>query len=526
MVDGVTRSTATGSAASLTTGRVAPTVADVGAAAVDPPAPLTTVGLAPREDLLGPTRSATATMASAGATLRTSPHAVHALLSTTAAAPSPQARAAQLSLLAPSTALHGDLALRKEAVFRSWVADRIAPKTGVPHVSKTFFGLVDAVRSQKPEKVGELLELALELARAEVAKIPGVTSEPRARAHLELGTALIALSGHALRTAAAKQPETFVFQSFPKYLNDGRAVDDGWDKCCHLLNQMMFSYVTLYDREYGDGALHAAFHAVAQGMDEGGIAAQIGQVYDDNKGRSGPLLKHARPAPPDTHHIYFPRPTGMSPAEAEAYDGAVRVGDAHEHLTTRHGGYSPSDLGMATTAEPWMEDTRHVLSGLRDPGLRNELFANRQGAYLGVTAFRDPTQPLAIAHDHGNGWPNGPYVRDGAGQDVGFAPYPTLALTAARRGALTKALKKDAALAGPLLSAIVKTAGWDDAPGKVVLKVKSDGFVITRGPLALVVGPKPGRYEQIELTHADGRTRSFSTLALPSATALRASAAP
>lgn len=482
------------------------------------PAALGTPDLATPEQRLGPARSARH-VGEAGVTLRASPFAVHALL------PKPldgEALAAQRSLLAPSKALEGDLALRKEAVFKTWVADRISLGGSTPHVAQTFLGLVGAVRSTKPKRVGELLDLALELARAEVAKLPGVTSEPRARAHLELGTALIALSGHALRTGASKLPENFIFERFPKYLNDGRAVDDGWDKCCHLLNQLMFSYVTLYDQEYGDGALHTAFHATAAGMDEGGVSAAIAKVYDQNRGRSGPFLKTARPAPPDTHEIYFARPTDLSPREAQAYDGAVRVGDAHEHLTTRHGGYALQDLGMATHAEPWMEDTRHVLSGLRDPGLRNELFANRQGAYLGVQLFRDPSATPVIAHDRGDGWPNGPYTADGHGQDVGFDPYPTRELTAARRGALLKAVGKDKALAAPLLSWILKTAGWSEPDGATKAKVEGGQLVLTRGPVKLVVAATPGNYEQAVLTDGAGRSRSFSTLALPSARALRA----
>lgn len=487
-----------------------------------PPAAPATPELATREQRLGPARSARH-MGQPGATLRASPFAVHALLSDPIAgqALSGQALAAQRSLLSPSKALEGDLALRKEAVFKTWVADRINPDGGTPHVAQTFLGLVGAVRTQAPKRVGELLDLALELARAEVAKIPGVTSEPRARAHLELGTALIALSGHALRTGASKLPENFIFERFPKYLNDGRAADDGWDKCCHLLNQLMFSYVTLYDQEYGDGALHAAFHATADGVDEGGIAAKIAAVYDQNRGRSGPFLKSARPAPPDAHEIYFPRPTDLTAREAQAYDGAVRVGDAHEHLTTRHGGYSVEELGMATHAEPWMEDTRHVLSGLRDPGLRNELFANRQGAYLGVQLFRDPSAPPVIAHDRGDGWPNGPYASDGKGQDVGFDPYPTRELTAARRAALTKAVGKDKALAAPLMSWILKTAGWPEQAGATAAKIDARQLVVTRGPIKLVVASTPGNYEQATLTDGSGRSRSFSTLALPSARVLR-----
>lgn len=124
-------------------------------------------------------------MGQPGATLRASPFAVHALLSDPIAdhalsgqALAGQALAAQRSLLSPSKALEGDLALRKEAVFKTWVADRINPDGGTPHVAQTFLGLVGAVRTQAPKRVGELLDLALELARAEVAKIPGVTAPP------------------------------------------------------------------------------------------------------------------------------------------------------------------------------------------------------------------------------------------------------------------------------------------------------------------------------------------------------------
>jgi hypothetical protein len=71
------------------------------------------------------------------------------------------------------------------------------------------------------------------------------------------------------------------------------------------------------------------------------------------------------------------------------------------------------------------------------------------------------------------------------------------------------------------MSWILKTAGWPEQAGATAAKIDARQLVVTRGPIKLVVASTPGNYEQATLTDGSGRSRSFSTLALPSARALR-----
>ena len=92
----------------------------------------------------------------------------------------------------------------------------------------------------------------------------------------------------------------------------------------------------------------------------------------------------------------------------------------------------------------WLEDTAHILSGLRDVGLRNELFANREGAYkLGVlrSAIRCAR---ACASTSVTAGPNGPYGPSHVD--------PNQALTEQRARSLRHAIEQKAATPDFLLS--------------------------------------------------------------------------
>jgi hypothetical protein len=298
------------------------------------------------------------------------------------------ARSALPSIFLAPDALFG---VEHEAQFKNWAMKQVETN---PHIGHVFRAVLELMRSDaRPTTVGALLEHARTAARDSLEKDPLLPEDRRTREHLIMLATFVGLAAHSLHSIRGE-----VTCLFPRYIPDGRPGEAGFDKCWHLLNQAMFAFVHLFDRTYGGDTARDFTKAVDE-ADAHGAARHVSATYERTRGACGALLPGTLPGPIAEPTIYFAPPEWNSPEEREAYELAVRIGDAHE--------YSP-DFGDpaligSNTHDPIGEivATFDVCSSLRDPGVARDLTANRTGAWLGVMAFRDPSRFQELPYDDG-----------------------------------------------------------------------------------------------------------------------------
>lgn len=307
-----------------------------------------------------------------------------------------------------------------------------------PSVLATHNEVGKRLLAQRPENLAQLLVVGRACAREALEASGELKAAGEGAEHLVTQTALVALSQHAFWWHGE------VREQFPRFLSDGRSLGgrgndaEGSDKAWHAVDQAMFSYAVLFDAHFGDGKTAAALLGTVEAFDPQNTALKIGEAYDRVRGAAGGLTAGSMPVH-DENPIYFARPTDLSPDEAKAYDGAVRVGDAYEHVSSHHfpkyEKYDPDALGThPELRDPLaaVDDTREVHSGLADPGVTRDLTADRIGAYWGVQLFRDPKGSWAIPFDEGDRFKDRPLAPGAKGT---FPQY--LAHEAALLGALT-----------------------------------------------------------------------------------------
>lgn len=299
--------------------------------------------------------------------------------------------AAMRSVLGPSTALQA--AGKSNHAFKDWVTDQV---TGNPATHATFTGLANLlVSANRPQTVSDVISATIGIAREQINKLPNAPTSERARMHMATATAMMALAAHGMFCVPGHQA-----QSFPHFLPDGRLQDYGHDKSRHCVDHAMFSFIALYDQFYGDGTHAEQLLGQVDKIDTQGWGAAVGKAYEDARGTLGPLLKGYQPAPPEDISVYFGRPDDLNPAEAKAYDYAVRVGDYYEAASTD--GFSLDKLGRDPVAGGLPLDSTE---GLSDPGTTRDLTANRIGAWIGTQLFRDPSAVPPIPFDTGRQLP-------------------------------------------------------------------------------------------------------------------------
>lgn len=279
-----------------------------------------------------------------------------------------------------------------EHSFKAWAAAQVAANPHINHV----YGAIDALVKgpERPTRVGELLEKTRAIAAASLADDPLFPDDPRTAQQLIMLTSLVALAAHGLQNAWGPA-STY----FPSFIADGRPFDRGHDKCWHTVNQAMYAFVTLFDSEYGQKEIRAAFEKQVEHTDQWGAAAWVSKAYDRTRGALGGYLADSMPGPPGEPTVYVERPKDLSPDEANAYNYAVRIGDAHEYHPVFG---DPSKIGESH----WRHDPVATLNGnypsvasLSDPGVSRDLSANRLGARLGIMAYRQPSAFMSLPWD-------------------------------------------------------------------------------------------------------------------------------
>lgn len=293
-----------------------------------------------------------------------------------------------------------------------------------PSIKATAERLGARLLERSPNTLRELLTIAKE----EAART--ITDTTENREHLTTLTALIALSAHAFTQDGA------VRARFPRFLSDGRELtreanaEEGIDKAWHAINHAMFSYVTLFDAHFGDGATSRAFLAGVNGFDPEANGPKLAEVYEATGGRVGGLAPLSLPGPHEDTPAYFSRPTDLTADEGMAYDAAVRVGDAYEVWSTRlFPQYAPPDVsalrrhGRIDDPVAKVDDTRWVHSGVADVGVARDLTANRIGADLGVRLFRNAASIPRITYDDGAQFALRPFAPGAKGPFSAFVSH-------------------------------------------------------------------------------------------------------
>jgi hypothetical protein len=324
----------------------------------------------------------------------------------------------------PAQPLNGFIAPESlvSAEFQKWVEAQKAR----PSVLATHDAIAKQLMAQRPDNVAQLLVVGRACAREALEASGELKAAGAGAEHLVTQTALVALSSHAFWWRGE------VREQFPRFLSDGRSLGgrgndaEGSDKSWHAVNHALFSYAVLFDQHFGEGQTADALMKAVETFDPTNTALKLGEAYERVRGAAGGLTAGAMPvADPDP--AYFARPTDLSPDEAKAYDGAVRVGDSYEHISSHHfpkyEHYDPDKLGThPELSDPLaaVDDTREVHSGLADPGVTRDMTADRIGAYLGVQLFRDPRGTWPIPFDEGEKFKNRPLAPGAKGT---FAQY-------------------------------------------------------------------------------------------------------
>jgi hypothetical protein len=324
----------------------------------------------------------------------------------------------------PAQPLHGFIAPESlvSAEFQKWVEAQKAR----PSVLAAHDAIGKQLMAQRPDNLAQLLVVGRSCAREALEASGELTAAGAGAEHLVTQTALVVLSSHAFWWHGE------VREQFPRFLSDGRSLGgrgndaEGSDKSWHAVNHALFSYAVLFDQHFGEGKTADALMKAVETFDPTNTALKLGEAYERVRGAAGGLTAGAMPvADPDP--AYFARPTDLSADEAKAYDGAVRVGDSYEHISSHHfpkyEHYDPDTLGThPELSDPLaaVDDTREVHSGLADPGVTRDMTADRIGAYLGVQLFRDPRGTWPIPFDEGEKFKNRPLAPGAKGT---FAQY-------------------------------------------------------------------------------------------------------
>lgn len=205
-----------------------------------------------------------------------------------------------------------------EHSFKAWAAAQVAANPHIHHV----YGAIEALVKgpERPTRVGELLEKTRAIAAASLADDPLFPDNPRTAQQLIMLTSLVALAAHGLQNAWGPA-STY----FPSFIADGRPFDRGHDKCWHTVNQAMYAFVTLFDTEYGQQDIRAAFEKQVEHTDQWGAAAWVSKAYDRTRGALGGYLADSMPGPPGEPTVYVERPKDLSPEEANAYNRLCRA---------------------------------------------------------------------------------------------------------------------------------------------------------------------------------------------------------
>lgn len=281
--------------------------------------------------------------------------------------------------------------------FVEWARKQVEHNAAIGQVHQQVRTLLES--GERPQRLGELLDVTRGYAEKAVGIDPRVP--PETRAHLVNLTTLVALAAHAL-----KNDGTDVIRGFPVFMGDGRSVDAGMDKSWHFTNHAMMAYAMRFDAEHGSGQIAKDFAQAVEHADATGVAQRVARTYHERRGALGAFVGQVVHGPPDdVAGPYAPRPIGLSPAAQQAFDLAVRLGDAHE---------VQSSGDSFTVALDDVGDTRArfdplapIVSrfsrvwGLQDHGVSRDLTANRLGAELGVEWFEAPGARPAFPFDAG-----------------------------------------------------------------------------------------------------------------------------
>lgn len=286
--------------------------------------------------------------------------------------------------------------------FRLWVEAQVSGSPPIQRVTQQLTALLAG--TGRPGKVRELFEQAMGFARAEVSNREDLT--PSAREHHAGAIAVVAMAAQVFGVAGAS------WEHLPHFIPDDRQGSFGFDATGHLLCQCMYAYVWMFDGKYGDGRVRELFQKATDAIDREQRSGAVNAAYERVQGRAGPLASGALAGPHTDVVTYFARPELLDPAEAAAYDAAVRVGDAYEHASTP-AEFAGGELG----AWPELSDplatvtgTMGVFEGLADGNVTRDLTANRVGAFAAIQLFRDPAHAPSIPWDEGAQWRHRPYA--------------------------------------------------------------------------------------------------------------------
>ncbi len=278
-----------------------------------------------------------------------------------------------------------------EGVFHDWIGAQL---NAYPELKAAWFDLA-ATAPPSPQSLQELYDAARASVRRSFEAAHGEPPPP----HLEALWSFQLLAGYGMQHGSERI-------SFPRYLWDGRDQDGGGDKAAHFFCQGAYAAGLRYDRMFGTGAHADALESVVDRDNWN----RIGDAILDADARApftiGPLEGRALGGPPQPkadYHPDFPPQADATPEEARAIRYAELLGALHEANDARSG--LPFDVDRLGRHPEWddplarTEQTIPVLWGLSDPGVREELRANSEGAKAAVRLMRDPSARLNAPFD-------------------------------------------------------------------------------------------------------------------------------
>ncbi len=291
----------------------------------------------------------------------------------------------------------------EEGVFHRWFDAQFDAN---PELRAAFLALPDRFTA-----VPDTLEAVFATARQGVREAWQAQHGAPPPPHQEVLWAFMVLAAHGMLHDPRGIP-------FPRYLWDGRDCDGGGDKAAHFFCQGTYAAALLYDRRFGSGQVADALESVVDRDNWNGVADAVLAADAGTPLQIGPLAGGALAGPPQPradYHGDFRPPSDATPVEARALRYAELLGAVHEANDTRSGfAYEVEKLGRHPELEDPLarsEHTAHLLWGLADSGVREELRANAEGARAAMRLMRDPSALLNAPHDGTNGLTFAAYAR-------------------------------------------------------------------------------------------------------------------
>jgi hypothetical protein len=184
---------------------------------------------------------------------------------------------------------------------------------------------------------------------------------------------------------------------YPTFLPDGREEEPGWDKTGHFFNHAFLTFENLYMRDHGMSYQRSLgnAHAVMKTLNNLMFLTPLPI-----------LIPGAHPIEVlNAYYILFSGPLHVSDItlwdvamdpnvsleDWQVYDMARDFGLLYEWVSTVYPLRPDQDIDY------WILQQGHELSrdiimqGLADPGLFNDLAANKLGAKFGITSYHNPT---------------------------------------------------------------------------------------------------------------------------------------